>query len=118
MTEEERKDLFEQPQEENEVALFNDKNELAHNISWLMAHYIKEIKRIEDEQSKFYGRLKAEMEARGIKKIETEHLTITYVEPTTRDLFDSKLLKADNPELYAQYLKPSEVKSSVRIKTK
>lgn len=114
---EERKDLFEQ-QEETEVALFNDKNELAHNTSWLMAYWIKEIKRIEDEQSKFYGRLKEEMEARGIKKIETEHLTITYVEPTTRDSFDSKALKADNPELYAQYLKLSEVKASVRIKTK
>lgn len=124
MTEEELKDLFAQAEEnekekvKNQVELFNEDNQLAHNTSWLLAFWINEIKKIEQKQSEMYEQIKAQMEQRGIKKFENEFISITYVEPTTRDSFDSKLLKADNPELYAQYLKSSEVKSSVRIKTK
>ena len=118
LTEEERKDLFGQPQEEYQVELFNQENQLAHNTSWLLAFWINEIKKIEKKQEEMYEQIKVQMEQRGIKKFENDFISITYVEPTTRDTFDSKGLKADNPELYAQYLKEIEVKSSVRIKAK
>ena len=117
MTEEEKKDLFE-VQEEHQVELFNKDNQLAHNTAWLISHWIKEAKRIEEQQVELYSKIKEQTELRGIKKFENDFISITYVEPTTRDTFDSKSLKADNPELYAQYLKPSEVKLSVRIKAK
>ena len=124
MTEEELNDLFVQVEEndkekvKNQVELFNQDNQLAHNTAWLISHWIKEAKRIEEQQVELYSKIKEQMELRGIKKFENDFISITYVEPTTRDTFDSKSLKADNPELYAQYLKPSEVKSSVRIKAK
>lgn len=117
MTEEEKKDLFE-VQEEHQVELFNQDNQLAHNTSWVIAHWINEIKKIEKQQSEMYEQIKVQMEQRGIKKFENDFISITYIEPTTRDTFDSKGLKADNPELYAKYLKESDVKSSVRIKSK
>lgn len=117
MTEEEKKDLFE-VQEEHQVELFNKDNQLAHNTSWVIAFWINEIKKIEKKQEEMYEQIKVQMEQRGIKKFENDFISITYVEPTKRDTFDSKGLKADNPELYAQYLKEIEVKSSVRIKAK
>jgi hypothetical protein len=117
ITEEEKKDLFE-VQEEREIELFNSNNELAHNTSWLLAHYIKKVKEIEQKQDELYQRIKEQMEVRKIKKFENDFIAITYIEPTTRQSFDSKSLKSDNPELYAQYINESDVKSSVRIKAK
>jgi hypothetical protein len=117
ITEEEKKDLFE-VQEEREIELFNSNNKLAHNTSWLLAHYIKKVKEIEQKQDELYQRIKEQMEVRKIKKFENDFIAITYIEPTTRQSFDSKSLKADNPELYAQYVTESDVKSSVRIKAK
>jgi hypothetical protein len=117
MTEEEKKDLFE-VQEEYQIELFNSNNELAHNTSWLLSHYIKKVKEIEQKQDELYQRIKEQMEVRKIKKFENDFIAITYIEPTTRQSFDSKSLKADNPELYAQYVNESDVNSSVRIKLK
>jgi hypothetical protein len=117
MTEEEKKDLFE-VQEEYQIELFNSNNELAHNTSWLLSHYIKKVKEIEQKQDELYQRIKEQMEVRKIKKFENDFIAITYIEPTTRQSFDSKSLKADNPELYAQYVNESDVKASVRIKAK
>lgn len=124
MTEEELNDLFAQAEENdkekvnNQVELFNENNQLEHNTSWVIAFWINEIKKIEKKQEEMYEQIKVQMEQRGIKKFENDFISITYVEPTTRDTFDSKSLKADNPELYAQYIKESDVKASVRIKAK
>lgn len=124
MTEEELNDLFAQAEENdkekvnNQVELFNENNQLEHNTSWVIAYWINEIKKIEKKQEEMYEQIKVQMEQRGIKKFENAFISITYIEPTTRATFDSKSLKADNPELYAQYLKESDVKASVRIKAK
>ena len=56
------------------------------------------------------------MEKNGIVKIESDDLRINYIAETTRETFDSKQFKADMPDLYAEYVKFSKVKPSVRIK--
>ena len=75
----------------------------------------KEIKVKEDELKKA---ILAEMESKGIIKLETDELTISYVASTDRETFDSKKLRADNPDLYDEYIRMSTVKSSIRIKLK
>ena len=75
----------------------------------------KEIKTKEDELKKA---ILTEMESKGIIKLETDELTISYVAATDRETFDSKKLRADNPDLYDEYIKISTVKPSVRIKLK
>lgn len=75
----------------------------------------KDIKAKEDELKKA---ILAEMESKGIIKLETDELTISYVASTDRETFDSKKLRADNPDLYDEYIKISTVKPSVRIKLK
>ena len=58
------------------------------------------------------------MESKGIIKVETEEITISYIAPTDRETFDSKRFKADHADLFDEYVKMSPVKSSVRIKVK
>ena len=75
----------------------------------------KDIKAKEDELKKA---ILTEMESKGIIKLETDELTISYVAATDRETFDSKKLRADNPDIYDEYIKISTVKPSVRIKLK
>lgn len=63
-------------------------------------------------------RLLAEMESRGIVKIDMPEICINYIGPTDRETFDSKALRVDNPDLYDRYVKLTPVKSSLRIKIK
>lgn len=76
---------------------------------------MKEIKEAEDALKQ--GILK-EMEQKGILKVETEEMTISYVAPTDRETFDSKRFKFDHPDMFDEYVKLSPVKASVRIKIK
>ena len=63
-------------------------------------------------------KLLAEMEKHGILKIETDELLINYVAPYSKETFDSKALRKDNPDLYDQYVKIGTVSGSVRMKLK
>lgn len=75
----------------------------------------KEIKTKEDELKK---RILEEMESKGIIKIDTDDLTITYVAPTTRETFDKNKFQDDFPDLYDEYVKMGKVSASVRLKVK
>lgn len=83
---------------------------------------IKEVEKLAKSLKAKQDAIKAEllkvMEDNNIIKFENEDLLINYIGPTQRETFDSKQLKADNPDLYDLYVKLSEVKSSVRIKLK
>lgn len=59
-----------------------------------------------------------EMARRGILNIQIGKVKMTYVPGTIRQTFDSKAFKADEPELYEQYIKNTEVKPSLRITVK
>ena len=78
----------------------------------------KEISRLKEIQDEFKKALLAEMEAKGLIKVETENLIISYIAPSDRETFDSKRLREDNPDLYDEYIKISPVKSSIRLKVK
>ena len=56
-----------------------------------------------------------EMKKRGIVKIDTNKLTITYIQPTTRETFDSKSFREKNPDLYDEFCKISPVKETVKV---
>lgn len=51
-------------------------------------------------------------------KIETDEIRITYVAPVEKKTFDSKKLKAENEDLFMQYIKHSTSKESIRVKLK
>lgn len=60
--------------------------------------------------------IKNEMEKRGILALKIGDVNVTYVGPGKRKSFDAERFKAENEDLYEQYTKESEVKSSIRIK--
>ena len=76
---------------------------------------LKALKEVEDEIKK---KIITEMEEKGIIKVETERITITYLASTDRESFDSKQFRADNPDLFDSYVKMTPVKASVRLKLK
>lgn len=58
------------------------------------------------------------METHGVKKWDNEVMIVTYTAPTTTTSIDSAKLKKELPEVFTEYSKTSNVKSSIRIKLK
>lgn len=83
---------------------------------------IKEIeklsKSLKERQDKVRAELQKVMEDNNIIKFESDEIVVNYIAPTRRESFDSKQLKADNPDLYDLYVKLSPVKASIKIKVK
>lgn len=78
----------------------------------------KQVKKIKDQEDAIKEEILKAMENIGLKKIESDLLNITYIEPTTRETFNLKEFKKDYEELYNQYINISVVKPSIRIKIK
>lgn len=97
---------------ENNTAL------LSPAVSCKLAEFEMMAKEIKAKQDELKQRILEEMEANGILKIETDDLSITYVAPTSRETFDSKKFRKDNPDLYDEYITISQVKSQIRMKVK
>ena len=91
---------------------------LMPSASAMLAEFERQAKQIKAKQDELKQRILAEMEEHGILKIDTDELTITYVAETSRETFDSKAFRKDNPDLYDEYVKISTVSASVRMKVK
>ena len=87
-------------------------------ISTALAEFERQAKEIKERQDALKQKILEEMEAHGILKLETDELTITYVAPTSRETFDSKTFRKDNPDLYDEYITINPVKASIRMKVK
>ena len=88
------------------------------DVSLRIASFERQAKAIKEMEDELKAAILEEMEANGILKVETVDLSITYIAPTDRETFDSKRLRADNPDLYDEYAKFSHVRSSIRIRVK
>ena len=97
---------------ENNTALLNP------DVSIKLAEFERMVEEIQNKQKELKEKILAEMEKRGILKIETDELTISYVAPYSKESFDSKKFRKDNPDLYDEYIKIGTVSASVRIKVK
>lgn len=74
--------------------------------------------KLEEAKKELKEDLLKAMESHGLKKWDNEVMTVTYTAPTTRTSVDSAKLKKDLPEIFNEYSKTSNVKSSIRIKLK
>lgn len=97
---------------ENNIAL------LEPNTAHTIAEFERQMKHIKEQEESLKQAILAEMEAKGIIKIETDEMTITYVAPTDRETFDTKEFKKKFQYIYDDFVKMSPVKSSIRIKVK
>lgn len=78
----------------------------------------KNMEYAENQLATLRDSIKEQMENRGIKAIKNDNFTITYKAPTTRQTVDSARLKVEQPDIYSQYLKETNIKSSIEIKLK
>lgn len=91
---------------------------LSDDISKQIAKFEIEIKQLKEKEDELKKAILAEMEKANILQINTDELLISYVQPTYKETFDSKKFREDHPDLYDEYIKMSDVKSSIRIKVK
>jgi hypothetical protein len=55
------------------------------------------------------------MQENGIKKWESDSMVITRIFGTTRTTFDSKRFEMEHPDIYANYIKTSTTKDSIKL---
>lgn len=77
---------------------------------------LKQIAELEKSIEPIREQIKAEMEKRKILALKTGNVSISYIVAHKSKKFDVERFKAENVDLYKQYTKVSEVKSSIRIK--
>lgn len=87
-------------------------------LETLIQNTTNELKQKQSDMDTLKEFLMQQMESNGVKKLDTETLTITYVEPYSKELFDSKKFKEEQPDLAVKYIKQSQVKQSIKIKLK
>lgn len=58
-----------------------------------------------------------QMESAGATQYTGSLFTALYVKPTTRVSFDGSRFQKEHPELYEQYLKTTQIRSSIRLST-
>ena len=104
----------------NLVVLDNGELELALDVKQTIFTIEKEIKKLKELSDNYKKLLIQEIEERGFTKcsIKNDLFTLSYKAPTTRETLDSKKLKEDMPEIYDEYVKISDVSSSVSIRLK
>lgn len=104
----------------NLVVLENGELDIALDVKQTIFSIEKEIKNLTELRDKYKKALIQEIEDRGMTKcnISNELFTLTYKGPSTRETLDSKRLKADMPEIYDEYVKISNVSSSISAKLK
>lgn len=98
----------------NEIILTTD-NLLPIQTENEVVNVIKQLAELKEAEKNLKESLLKEMQKRNIKKIDTPKLTITYVDETTKETFDSKSFREDYRELYDDYVKISDVKAYVKI---
>ncbi len=91
---------------------------LKPEVSAQIAEFERKVKEIKSQEESLKEAILKEMEEKGIIRIETLELLITYIAPSDREKFDSKGFKRDFPDIYDDYITMIPVKSSVRVKVR
>lgn len=100
------------------ITIRESKPVLSAGIASQIAEFERQVKEITEQEKTLKEAILAEMEAKGLSKVETDELVITYIAPTDRERFDSKAFRADHSDLYDNYVVMSPVKAQIRIKVR
>ena len=101
---------------DNLITINNDVAILDGAVANKIAEFERQVKEIKAKEDELKKAILAEMESKGIIKLESDELTISYVAPTERETLDTKTLREELPDIYDTYVKLSPVKPSMRIK--
>ena len=102
-------------EEDNALEYFQNKNlEILEKIKFITT----EKKILEEKEKELKAELEKAMTENNVKKFSNDFISISYVEPTTAESFDSKKFKEENPALAAKYIKTSKKSGYVKITIK
>ena len=81
-----------------------------------IAEMERELKALKEKAETAKKALLQAMEANNVRKLQTPELSITYIAPTTRESFNTKLFRETCPDLYDDFVEIKDVASSIRVK--
>ena len=93
-------------------------NELAPLAAHRLAHFEHMVKEIKEAEEQLKEQIRAEMEKRGIAKLESDDLIINYIAPTDAETFDKKRFRKEHPELHDEYITMTRRAGYVKITLK
>lgn len=103
----------------------NDLIRIEHDLPYIDASTLteiidneKQLKALKERQDTLKDALLREMEEKDIRKIDTSFITISRIDATEREKFNSKQFRTDNPSLYDKYISFESVKASIRLTVK
>lgn len=91
---------------------------LQKQISLQVAEFQTQLNAAQEQDTQIRAAILDAMEASGGQPYEDENIRITYVKPTQRTGIDLTKLQLEQPTIFEQYKKITNVKSSIRIKVK
>jgi predicted phage-related endonuclease len=100
------------------VKINNGQIEIAKEFTKQYKEFLKLQLEMELKMKEVKEKVKSAMEEYDVQKFENDDIIITYRKRTTRKSIDSKKLKEELPDIYEEYLKESQVASSVIVEVK
>lgn len=111
--------------ESEDVPFFRTRDLISSQTERMLADYQNKLVKLDAEKKNIEAMMeKAKRDifntlySQGIKKFDTNLLSITVVAPSTSTTIDSKRLKAERPEIYEEFSKTSTREGYVRISAK
>ena len=110
-------DDFYEETPKQEIQIVENQLILAKNLQNKIVEFEKQKKAIEDAEKILKEQLEQVMGENGIFSYETndKKIKISYTPSTITQIFDSKQLYEEQPDIYRKYLKDASRKASVRI---
>ena len=101
----------------NDIVLSQD-NALSLQSERFICDTLNKLKELQEAEKTLKEELLEEMKRRGLVKIDTAKVTVTYVGETKSEKFDKKKFRDENPDLYDKYCYFSPVKDYVKVAIK
>ena len=104
----------------NDIQVIENQLVLAKQLQYEIIGFEKQKKLIEETERELKSKLEKLMGENNIQSYETndKKIKISYTPSTTTQIFDSKQLYEEQPDIYRKYLKDTPRKASVRITVK
>lgn len=102
----------------NELLVQDNVLEISKEAAKKIKMVLKKKEEYDNAEKELKAVLQKEMEARGIKKIDTNGLLVNYIEPTQQENFDKTRFKKDHEDLYNDYVKIAQKNGYIKISIK
>lgn len=104
--------------ERRELAIDDEIKGNMLNVARSIEEAEKTLKKLKEQQKAYLDIIKKAMEEQGIKKVENDYFSVTYVYPYEKADVDKTKLKRDYPQVYTNCIKQTQVRAQVKLTLK